>query len=71
MELQARFHGVGMSAFEWLGAGAVGGTRATLSVRMLVRQYGQRPGRLGTHDLQDVDDHIDEGAAGQAWNRRS
>ncbi len=71
MELQARFHGVGVSTFDWLGAGAVGGTRATLPVRMLGREYGPRPARIETHDRRDVDDHIDDGAVGQVWNRRS
>jgi hypothetical protein len=63
MELQVRFHGVGVSAVGWplgyvqwwheLGAG----------VRTLGRRYGQCPARLETQDLRDVEDHIDEGAA--------
>jgi hypothetical protein len=71
MELQARFHGVGVRAFEWRGYICSGGTSATPEVRTLAKQYGQRPGQFGTHDRRDVDDHIDDGGAGQARGRRS
>ena len=32
---------------------------------------GSVQSELETHDRRDVDDHIDEDAAGQAWGRRS
>src|SRR5437899_6890600 len=68
MELQAKFHGVGVSAFGDVEGCGTSGTSATLGVRRLVRRYGQRGDWLETHDRRDVDDHIDE-AAGQEWDR--
>jgi hypothetical protein len=68
MELQARFHGVGMSVIGCVGDVPVA---ATLGLRTLERRYGSRRTRLETHDLRDVDDHIDEGASDQRWGQRS
>src|SRR5258705_12700858 len=69
MELQARFHGVGMSAVGCLRRMCSGGASATADVQTLGRRYGARPTRVETHDLRDVDDHIDADAVAAAWGR--
>jgi hypothetical protein len=71
MELQARFHGVGVSAFGWLCGMRSCGTTATSAVQTLGRPYGERRARVETHDRRGVDDHIDEDAVGPAWGRGS